>query len=67
MRIVNVVTNTLSFFSILSLISPTKSSICPSVFLTSIVGSNNPVGRMICSTNFPPVCSNSKSPGVADT
>ena len=64
---VNVVINTLSLRAILSLISPTKSSICPSVFLTSMVGSNSPVGRMICSTYCPFVCSNSKSPGVADT
>ena len=39
----------LSFLLILSFISPIKSSICPSLGLTSIVGSSNPVGRIICS------------------
>ena len=48
-RIVRVVINTLSFFSILFLISPIKSSICPFTFLTSTVGSNSPVGLIICS------------------
>ena len=65
--LVRVVTKTLSFFWTLSLISSIKSSIWFSTGLTSIFGSNNPVGLIICSTTFPLECSNSYSAGVALT
>ena len=47
-------------------ISPSRSSICPSMGRTSMEGSKSPVGRMICSARFvwTPI---SYGPGVADT
>ena len=64
--LVNVVTNTLSCFSVLIFICSIKLSIWFSTGLTSICGSNSPVGLIICST----VCSEccfSYSAGVALT
>ena len=53
-------------FSTRRLISEIKSSICPSVGLTVILGSKSPVGRMTCSTTWADF-SSSRSPGVALT
>ena len=64
--LVRVVIRTRSPFSIVLLISLTKSSICPFVGRTSIFGSNNPVGLIICSTTSL-VFAFSYFPGVADT
>ena len=50
---VNVVINTLSFFSTIFWTSFNTSSIWFSVDLISIFGSNNPVGLIICSTIIP--------------
>jgi len=48
--LVRVVTRVRSFFLARFLISAIRSSICPSVFRTSISGSIRPVGRITCST-----------------
>ena len=55
--LVRVVTNTLSLFSVLSLICSIKSSTWFSTGFTSILGSNNPVGLIICSTTLSFECS----------
>ena len=55
--LVKVVTKTLSFFSVRSLICSIKSSIWFVTGFTSISGSSRPVGRMICSTTLPLECS----------
>ena len=44
-----------------------RSSICPSVGLTSISGSSSPVGLISCSAVTPPDLSSSYAAGVADT
>ena len=59
MRLVSVVTKTRSSTSARTCISSTKSSIWFWLGLTSMMGSSSPVGRMICSTYTPSVCSNS--------
>ncbi len=66
-RLVNVVTNTLSPLVTRLSISSSRSSIWLTLGLISMGGSNNPVGRTTCSTTTPPVFSNSKSSGVAET
>ena len=64
---VKVVIKILSSLSTLRLISFRISSIWFSDFLTSILGSNNPVGLIICSTIEPPELVSSYSDGVAPT
>ena len=50
--LVRVVISTLSWASSRLWISPRRSSICPSMGRTSILGSKRPVGRIICSARF---------------
>ena len=50
----------------MALISETRCSIWPVVFLIETVGSNKPVGLIICSTTAPPQSSSSLSEGVAE-
>ena len=57
--LVRVVTKIRSLISILLWISPNKSSIWLMLGRTSIGGSRRPVGRTICSTTTPSVCSSS--------
>ena len=64
--LVSVVTRVRWFLAVRSLISPIRSSICPSTGRTKISGSSRPVGRMICSASCP-ARSRSQGPGVADT
>ena len=66
MRLVRVVMRVRPPLSVVFLISPKRSSICPLTGRTSISGSNRPVGRMICSTTCPASFS-SYSAGVAET
>ncbi|CAM5303963.1 hypothetical protein SHIRM173S_05740 [Streptomyces hirsutus] len=63
--LVSVVTRTRSSFSTRERISCTRSSIWPSVGLTTTSGSTRPVGRMICSTT-PSERESSYWPGVAE-
>ena len=64
--LVRVVTRTLSFFSTRFCISAYRSSTCPFIGRTSILGSNSPVGLMTCST-IRALQFRSSSPGVAET
>ena len=60
-------TSTRSPFLAHSLHSANRSSTWVSTERTMHGGSIRPVGRTTCSTNTPPVASNSQGPGVAET
>ena len=67
MRLVSVVTKTLSLRLARSRISPSRSSICPFTGRISTSGSTRPVGRITCSTTTPADRVSSYGPGVAET
>ena len=67
MRLVRVVTRVRIPKALTRRTSSSRSSTCVCTGRISITGSSNPVGRMICSVNTPPVCSISHFAGVAET